>query len=78
MFCAYMYIYIYIYIYAYICIQISSPLFRHVAGMGEGRGSYWILARKPEGKRLLGKSRRRWEDNIKLVLQKIGRVCGSG
>jgi hypothetical protein len=45
---------------------------RHVARMGEGRGVYRILVRKPEGKRPLGRSRRRWEDNIKLDLREIG------
>jgi hypothetical protein len=62
----------YIYIYAYISIQISSPPFGYVAGMGERRGSYRILVGKPEGKRLLGRPRRRWEDNTKMALQKIG------
>ena len=31
---------------------------------------------KPEGKRPLGRSRRRWEDNIKMELQKVGMGCG--
>jgi hypothetical protein len=42
--------------------------------MGERRGSYRILLGKPEGKRLLGRPRGRWDDNIKMVLQKIGRL----
>jgi hypothetical protein len=42
---------------------------RHVARMGEGR----VLVGKPEGKRPLGKPRRRWEDNIKMDLRGIGR-----
>jgi hypothetical protein len=46
----------------------------HVARMGEKRGSYGVLVRKPEGKRPLGKPRRRWEDNIKMDLQEVG--CG--
>jgi hypothetical protein len=37
-----------------------------------GRGVYRVLIGKPEGKRPLGRPRRRWEDNIKLVLMKIG------
>ena len=37
----------------------------HVARMGEGRGVYRVLVGKPEGKRPLGRPRRRWEDNIK-------------
>jgi transposase len=40
--------------------------------MGEGRGVYRILVRRPEGKRPLGRPRRRWEDNIKLVLREMG------
>jgi hypothetical protein len=44
----------------------------HVARMGEVRGAYNILVRKPEGKRLLGIPRRRWEDNIKMDLGEIG------
>jgi hypothetical protein len=38
----------------------------HVARMGEGRGIYRILVGRPEGKRPLGRPRRRWEDNIKM------------
>jgi hypothetical protein len=34
--------------------------------MGEGRGFYRILVGRPEGKRPLGRPRRRWEDNIKM------------
>jgi hypothetical protein len=34
-----------------------------------------VLVGKPEGKRLLGRPRRRWEDNIKMDLQKVGGVC---
>ena len=40
--------------------------------MGERRGVYRILLGKPEGKRQLGRPRRRWEDNIKMDLQKVG------
>jgi hypothetical protein len=39
--------------------------------MGEGRGVYGILVGKPEGKRPLGRPRRRWEDNIKMDLREI-------
>jgi len=46
----------------------------HVARMGERRGVYRVLAVKPEGKRPLGRSRRRWEDSIKMDLQEVG--CG--
>ena len=48
----------------------------HVARMGEGRGVHRVLVRKPEGKRPLGRPRRRWEDNIKTDLQEVGRGCG--
>jgi hypothetical protein len=40
--------------------------------MGDGRGAYRILVGRPEGRRPLGKTRRRWEDNIKMDLQKVG------
>jgi hypothetical protein len=39
-----------------------------VARMGERRGVYKILVGKPEGKRPVGRPRRRWEDNIKMDL----------
>ena len=48
----------------------------HVARMGQGRGVYRVLMGKPEGKRLLGRLRRRWEDNIKMDLQEVGGGCG--
>jgi hypothetical protein len=44
----------------------------HVAHVGEGRGVYRVLVERPEGKRPLGRSRRMWEDNIKLDLREIG------
>jgi hypothetical protein len=40
--------------------------------MGETRNAYKILVGKPEGKRLLGRPRRRWVDNIKMNLTEIG------
>jgi len=43
--------------------------------MGERRGLYRVLVGKPEGKRPLGRPRRRWDYNIKMDLQKMG--CGS-
>jgi hypothetical protein len=46
----------------------------HVARMGERRVVYRVLVGKPEGKRPLGRSRRRWEDNIKMDFQQVG--CG--
>ena len=45
----------------------------HVAPMGEERGVYRVLLGKPEGKRLLGRPRRRWMD-IRMDLQEVG--CG--
>jgi len=44
----------------------------HVARMGEDRGVHRVLVGKPEGKRPLGRPRRRWEDNIKMDLQEVG------
>jgi hypothetical protein len=44
----------------------------HVARMGEGRGFYRVLVGSPEGKRPLGRPRRKWEDNIKMDLRDIG------
>ena len=44
----------------------------HVACMGDRRGGYMILMGKPEGKRPLGRFKSRWEDNIKMYLQKVG------
>jgi hypothetical protein len=41
----------------------------HVACMGEGRGVYRVLVGRPEGKRPLGRPRRRWEDDIKMDLR---------
>jgi hypothetical protein len=40
--------------------------------MGEGRVACRILVGRPEGKRPLGRPRRRWEDNIKMDLQEVG------
>jgi hypothetical protein len=39
--------------------------------MGEGRDVYWVLVGKPEGKKPLGRHRRRWEDNIKMDLREM-------
>jgi hypothetical protein len=47
----------------------------HVVPMGERRGIYRGLVATPEGKRLLGRPRYRWEDNIKMDLQETG--CGN-
>ena len=45
---------------------------RHVARMGEGGGVYRVLVETPEGKRPLGRPRRRWVDNIKMDLWEVG------
>ena len=47
-----------------------------MALMEEGRGVHRILLGKSEGKRPLGRPRRRWEDNIKMDLQEVGGGCG--
>ena len=60
---------------------VKSRLMRwagHVARMGEVRGAHRVLVGKPEGKRPLGRTRRRWEDNIKMDLQEVGGVVGTG
>ncbi|KAJ4443791.1 hypothetical protein ANN_05569 [Periplaneta americana] len=44
----------------------------HVARMGESRNAYRVLVGRPEGKRPLGRPRRRWEDNIKMDLREVG------
>jgi len=46
----------------------------HVASMGERRGVCRVWVGKPEGKKGIGRPRRRWEDNIKMDLQEVG--CG--
>ena len=46
----------------------------HVARVGEERGVYRVLVGKPEGKKLLGRPRRRWVDNIRMNLQEV--ECG--
>ena len=43
-----------------------------MARMEEGRGVHRVLVGKPEGKRPLGRPRRRWEDNIKMDLREVG------
>ena len=47
-----------------------------MARMEERRGVHKVLVGKPEGKRRLGRPRRRWEDNIKMDLEEVGRGCG--
>jgi hypothetical protein len=45
---------------------------RHVARMGEEGNVYKVLVGKPEGKRPLGRPRRRWEDRVRMDLREIG------
>jgi hypothetical protein len=47
----------------------------YVARMGEGRGVYRGLVGKPEGKRPLGRPRRRWVDNVRMDLQEVRCGC---
>jgi hypothetical protein len=47
-------------------------MIRKVARMGEDRGVHRVLVGKPEGKRPLGRPRRRWEDSIKMDFQEAG------
>ena len=49
-----------------------------MARMEEGRGVHKVLVGKPDGKRPLGRPRRRWKDNIKMNFEEVGRVVGSG
>jgi len=49
-----------------------------VARVGQGRGVYRVLVGKPEGKRPLGRPRRRWEDNIKIIFRKLEWVVRTG
>jgi len=47
-----------------------------VARMGDDRGVHRVLMGKPEGKRPLGRPRRRWEDNVKMDLREVGEGRG--
>jgi len=49
----------------------------HISRMEEGRNAFKILTGKPTGKRTLGRPRRRWEDNIRMDLEKIGINAGN-
>jgi hypothetical protein len=48
----------------------------HVARMGEERWVHRVLVGKPEGKKLLGRPRRKWEYNIKMDIQEVGGCSG--
>ena len=63
----------------YIVRVIKSRRMRwagHVAHVRERRGVYRILVGKPDRNRPLGRPKRRWEDNIKMDLEEVGRDCG--
>jgi len=47
----------------------------HVARMGEEKGVYRVLLGKSEGRRTLGRPRRRWVDDIRTDLQEVGCGC---
>ena len=47
----------------------------HLARMGEDRGVYRVLVGKPQGRRPMGRPRRRWEDNIRMHLRQVGCGC---
>jgi len=51
--------------------MVKSEMGEPCSAYGERRGMCRVLVRKPEGKRPLGRSRRRWEDNIKMDLQEV-------
>jgi hypothetical protein len=46
--------------------------------MGEGRGAHRVLVGRPEGRRPLGRPRHRWEDNMRIDLQEVGRGIWTG
>jgi hypothetical protein len=48
----------------------------HVACMGKKRRAYGVFVGKPKGKRPLGRARRRWDDNMKMDIQEMGRGNG--
>jgi hypothetical protein len=53
---------------------VQHGFVKHVGYVGERKNIYRVLVVKPEGKRPLGRPRRRWKDNIKMDFQKV--VCG--
>jgi hypothetical protein len=54
---------------------LGTPKAGHVARTGERKGVYRVLVGKPEGKRPLGRTRLRWDDNIKMDLLQVGCEC---
>jgi hypothetical protein len=66
---------LYVKVSGYIVRVVKSRRMRragHVARMGEERGVHRVLVGKPEGKRPLGRPRRRWEDYIKMDVEEVG------
>jgi hypothetical protein len=57
-----------------LCDQIQNEIGGACSAYGDRRGVYRVLVRKLEGKRPLGRPKRRWEDNMKMDLQEVG--CG--
>jgi len=74
----YIYMYIYIYIHGILCIYTvyySGDKIKKIemgAACLDRRDAYRILVGTPEGKRPLGRSRRRWQDNIKMDFHEVG------
>jgi hypothetical protein len=69
------YIHIYIHTINYMAVHPQNKYIHMIiatARMGEGRGAYRILVGRPEGRRPLGRPRRRWEDNVKMDVQEMG------
>jgi hypothetical protein len=57
--------------------HIDTSWAGHVARLGEEKGVHRVLVGKPEGKKPVGRHRRRWVDNIKMGLQEVGGSCGN-
>jgi len=55
---------------------VKSRRMRWTGHVEERRGVQRVIQVKPEGKRPLGRPRRRWEDNIEMDIQEVGGVCG--
>ena len=66
------YLFVILYSYSYSILIVYYLVSMSLACMGEGRGVYRVLVGKPEGKRPLGRPRRRWDDNIRMDLQEVG------
>jgi alpha-galactosidase len=56
----------------------KNEMVRAFGAYGEERGVHRVLVGKPEGKRSLGRPRSRWEDNIKMDVQEVVEVVGTG